>query len=259
MCTLALTGCLRPSFGLDGGDATTTTGQSGAGGGSGGGGATTTGQSGAGGGSGGDGMVDIPGGSYVLGDAGTPATVADFELDATEVTVDAFVQCVSGGMCSTPKTGGACNWGVSDRGNHPVNCVDWNQATAYCGWAGKRLPTEAEWEWAARGGEAGSVYPWGNGEPGARACWNGEGNDVGAAMRQSTCAVGGYPSGDAPGGIHDLAGNVWEWTSTAYDSSARVSRGGGWASDNPSVLRAAGRGRDGPSNRDIDLGFRCAR
>jgi formylglycine-generating enzyme required for sulfatase activity len=71
--------------------------------------------------------------------------------------------------------------------------------------------------------------------------------------------VGGFPSGDAPGGIHDLAGNVWEWTSTAYDSSARVSRGGSWSSGNPSFLRAANRIRFVPSFRDSNLGFRCAR
>jgi sulfatase modifying factor 1 len=179
-------------------------------------------------------------------------------LDLTEVTVDAYAKCVSAGRCSAEGLnrdflgdGTFCNWGKGGKGNHPINCVDWNQATAYCQWAGKRLPTEPEWEWAARGQARGTEYPWGDDAPGSQACWN--------RLGQGTCAVGGFPSGDAPGGIHDLAGNVWEWTSTAVDSSARVLRGGGWIDGDPSVLRAAHRGWFVPSSRDSELGFRCAR
>jgi sulfatase modifying factor 1 len=200
-----------------------------------------------------EGMAQLAGGTYTMGDTKQTVTVAPVALDLTEVTVDAYAKCVSAGKCSAPNTGGYCNWNVGGKGNHPINCVDWNQATAYCQWAGKRLPTEPEWEWAARGQARGTEYPWGNDAPGAHACWNRW------SSKQDTCAVGGFPSGDAPGGIHDLAGNVWEWTSTAYDSSARVSRGGSWSSGNPSFLRAANRIRFVPSFRDSNLGFRCAR
>jgi formylglycine-generating enzyme required for sulfatase activity len=186
-----------------------------------------------------------------MGDTKQTVTVAPFALDLTEVTVDAYGKCVSAGRCSMPDGGNFCNWGVSGKGRHPINCVDWNQATAYCQWAGKRLPTEPEWEWAARGQARGTKYPWGNDTPGAKACWNRGG--------QGTCDVGGFPSGDAPSGIHDLAGNVWEWTSTVHGSSARVSRGGGWRNSSPWWLRAAnGDGYD-PSDRFDFLGFRCAR
>jgi sulfatase modifying factor 1 len=198
-------------------------------------------------------MASLPGGTYVMGETKETVTVAPFALDLTEVTVDGYARCVSAGRCSEPDTGDWCNWKVSGRGRHPINCVDWNQATAYCEWAGKRLPTEPEWEWAARGQSRGTEYPWGDDAPGARACWNRWEQKLG------TCEVGAFPSGDAPGGIHDLAGNVLEWTSTAYDSSARVDRGGSWSSGDPSKLRTAKRNWFVTSFRLLNLGFRCAR
>ncbi len=196
------------------------------------------------------GMADLAGGTFALGEKMQTVTVAPFALDLTEVTVDAYAKCVRAGACSAPDTGRRCNWNLGGKGNHPINCVDWNQATAYCQWAGKRLPTEPEWEWAARGQARGTEYPWGSDAPGSRACWN---------RSEDTCAVAVFPSGDAPGGIHDLAGNVSEWTSTAFDSSARVSRGGGWFNVVRSSLRAANRVRNDPSYRNNGLGFRCAR
>jgi formylglycine-generating enzyme required for sulfatase activity len=197
------------------------------------------------------GVAQLDGGTFASGETKETVTVAAFALDLTEVTVDAYARCVSAGKCSAPDTGRFCNWNVGGKGNHPINCVDWNQATAYCEWAGKRLPSEAEWEWAARGQARGTKYPWGNEAPESRACWNRAG--------QGTCAVGAFRRGDAPGGIDDLAGNVWEWTSTAYTSSARAFRGGGWVSADPSFLRAANRDGGDPSYRVGDLGFRCAR
>ncbi len=165
------------------------------------------------------GMTPLPGGTLKMGDRGDTVRVAPFAIDLTEATVDAYEACVKSGKCLEPNKGGHCNWGVSGKGNHPVNCVDWNQATAYCGVAGKRLPTEEEWEWAARGQEKGTEYPWGNDEPAGKLCWT---------RGQGTCAVGGYAQGDAPGAVHDLAGNVLEWTSSAYDGSTRALRGGAW-------------------------------
>lgn len=106
----------------------------------------------------------------------------------------------------------------------------------------------------ARGQARGSTYPWGNEAPAAQLCWNHGG----------TCAVGDFPAGDAPGGIHDLAGNVEEWTSSIYPSRApgadsRVSRGGGWSSGVQGFMRASLRVPVGSSVRSYNQGFRCAR
>ena len=106
------------------------------------------------------GMALIPAGKFWMGSpAGEGADderprhevyLDAFYIDKHEVTTEAYGKCVSAGKCAKPGTGTYCNRGKSDRGNHPVNCVDWSQAEAYCGWAEKRLPTEAEWEKAAR-------------------------------------------------------------------------------------------------------------
>ena len=136
-----------------------------------------------------------------------------------------------------------------------MNCVDWTQASTYCQTQGKRLPTEEEWEWAARGTTRGWKYPWGNDEPGVRACWSG------TSKQSATCAVGASPASDSPEGIHDLAGNLWEWTASRYEANdtAMVGRGGGWRGSTAPNLRAANRAKNAPSLRLIILGFRCAR
>jgi sulfatase modifying factor 1 len=202
------------------------------------------------------GMVALPGGSFTMRDRGETVSVRPFSLDVTEVTADAYASCVRSGACSADQVGpgdSACNYGVPGRGNHPINCVDWDQASAYCRSQGKRLPTEEEWEWAARGASERRSYPWGNAAPGTQACWSG------ITRRSGTCLVGSIPAGDAPGGIHDLAGNVWEWTSSNFDAASHVIRGGSWGDDVPSRLRSSSNSGRGPSYRDIILGFRCAR
>jgi formylglycine-generating enzyme required for sulfatase activity len=203
-------------------------------------------------------MVRLPGGTFKMGSRGDNVTVQPFLLDVTAVTLAAYESCVKAGKCTAPGNGGYCNGGKADRVNHPVNCVDWNQATAYCEWAKKRLPTGEEQEWAARGAERGTAYPWGNEEPSNQLCWSGAGSDRNARGFEGTCAVGSYPRGDSPQGLKDLAGNVWEWSSSTQ-GGVRMTRGGGWAGGNPELVSAAARYGLDPAFRGDFLGFRCAK
>jgi formylglycine-generating enzyme required for sulfatase activity len=225
-----------------------------------------------------EGMAALTGGTYKMGTRKNQVTVVPFFLDLTEVTVDAYSACVQAGGCTADHPGqrftkgdegegakfsrdSACNYGVKGRGKHPMNCVDWNQATTYCQWNKKRLPTEEEWEWAARGQSLGTEYPWGKWDPSKQLCWAGEASDVGMDKRKSTCPVGTYPKGDAPGGIHDLAGNVSEWTASKSDvtgEDSRIIRGGAWDADIPSLVAADDRFKNPPAARTDSLGFRCA-
>jgi formylglycine-generating enzyme required for sulfatase activity len=200
-------------------------------------------------------MAVIPAGSVEVKGVGTKE-VASFSIDVTEVTVDAYAACVRAGNCSKPNAASnwvrECHWGKSDRGNHPVNCVDWKQAKAFCGWAQKRLPTEQEWQLAAESAQ-GRTYPWGEAAPSNQLCWQPR-DDF------TTCAVGSFPAGDSAQGVKDLSGNVYEWTDSCHDLScySRVDRGGIWSLVAPSV-RAADRRWDDPSRRSVDIGFRCSR
>jgi formylglycine-generating enzyme required for sulfatase activity len=217
-------------------------------------------------------MVNIPAGEFQMGadDMGPSEKpvhhvhVDPFTMDAKEVTVGQYAACVSAGACSAAKTGLPCNAGQKERTEHPINCVDFNRATAYCQWAGKRLPTEEEWEYAARGTD-GRKYPWGNEPPANRACWD---------HAQGTCPVGSYPKGDSPFGVHDMIGNVAEWTSSFFsagysatpDKTKRVIRGGAFfvaetidGKLDTSSARASGRWMGAPVRADFTLGIRCAR
>ncbi|MCX4239309.1 formylglycine-generating enzyme family protein [Paraliomyxa miuraensis] len=140
-----------------------------------------------------------------------------FWIDETEVTVDEYSQCVmDGATCSSPSMGGNCNWGVAGRGDHPVNCVVWDQAMMYCAWAGGRLPTEAEWEKAARGDDARN-FPWGN-MPSPSCAHVVAEDDMGVdgCGTSATMAVGSKPMGMSPYGAHDMSGNVSEWVADWY-------------------------------------------
>jgi TolB-like protein len=177
---------------------------------------------------------------------GRTAAVRGFWLGKTDVTVSAYERCVNAGACTKPDTGSdACTYGR--RADHPVNCVDWGQANAFCSWVGGRLPTAEEWEYAAKSGES-RVYPWGDQEP------NGQLANYGNT--QKTTPAGAYPAGATKWGLLDMAGNVWQWTASDYDSSKKEVRGGGW-SYRPRILRASLRYRDDPSWRGDFIGFRC--
>jgi formylglycine-generating enzyme required for sulfatase activity len=219
-------------------------------------------------------MVSIPGATFKLGSMDGDADerpiidahVEPFEIDTVEVSVEAYRACVTAGKCQPPDTGTYCNWDKPGKERHPVNCVDALQAEAYCAFVGKRLPTEDEWDHAARGPE-GRKYPWKEGAPADQLCWNGEGNSAGKGNRQGTCPVGQFPSGASPFGALDMAGNVWEWTSSAYcphdkrscEDHRRVIRGGAWNNLVPEYVRAQDRSKEATKTRNDNIGLRCAR
>lgn len=209
-------------------------------------------------------------------------TLSAYCMDRTEVTVKAYTDCVAAQRCPptpfmeysithTPgdvkRNSQFCN--RADRPDHPINCIDWNQAVAYCQWAGGRLPTEAEWEYAARGPER-REYPWGDDPPSSKYL-----NMYGTIDRYTTTApVGSFPDGASPFGVLDMAGNVWEWTADWYGpypaapvtnprgpetGTTRALRGGGWMNLAPGAVRAALRSWGEPRDRMMTLGFRCAR
>jgi formylglycine-generating enzyme required for sulfatase activity len=128
-------------------------------------------------------MVTVPAGALWMGCAATDSLCAArerpprmvhldaFHIDKAEVTVKAYRACVSAGACTPPTSRARCNWDQPSRRDHPINCVTWHQADAYCQWASKRLPTEAQWEKAARGTD-GRIYPWGDDPPKRRRVGN---------------------------------------------------------------------------------------
>jgi formylglycine-generating enzyme required for sulfatase activity len=188
----------------------------------------------------------------------TPVTVASYQRFVTEK-----------GLAMPSAPGFNPGWRQQD---HPVVRVTWDQAQAYCEWAGGRLPTEAEWEYAARGGQDGLTYPWGNDVTPANA-------NYGGSKWNGTSPVRSYPAN--AWGLSDMAGNVWEWAADWYDkdyyaslpsdrpaeyprgpereTGMRVLRGGSFYNDAGVHLRAAGRLWAGPLTQDDRIGFRCVR
>jgi cysteine-rich repeat protein len=230
--------------------------------------------------------VPLPGGTFQMGSTSghgneTPVhavTLPAFELLATEVTVSQYAACVTAGACTAPNTGGFCSWDASGYEDHPVNCVDWHQARAFCAWAGGRLPTEAEWEYAARscGPSSSYPYPWGTAVATCTYAVMDDTTHAEGCGTNRTWAVCSKPAGNTAQGLCDMAGNVWEWveddwhgdyTGSPADGSAwmdsprgsgRVLRGGGF-SNVADGLRAALRNVDYPSAEAGYLGFRCAK
>jgi sulfatase modifying factor 1 len=258
------------------------------------------------------GMVQVPAGTFVMGSPDGvraaaerpkhPVKLAAYCIDVTEVTETAYTACVVAGGCTPAVRTVAwsdmsademklfsrlCNG--DDRADHPINCVDWSQAAAYCTWSGRRLPTEAEWEYAARG-PAGQVYPWGTDPPSATRL-NACGPECVAITKrnpsrarltmydardpwETTAPVASFPADASPFGALDMAGNVWEWTADWYggyaaaavenphgadEGTERVFRGGGWQTDDAYEARAAYRRSAEPTTRGVNIGFRCAR
>ena len=231
------------------------------------------------------GMVAVPAGEFSMGcnsavDGECAAdespyhvvNLSNFAIDRLEVSVGEYQACVDAGECSPPHDqnayGDPCEW---NRGNsYPITCVDWFQARAYCQYVGKRLPTEAEWEKAARGTD-GRMYPWGAATP---TCELAVFSECGSSVQ----LAGSKPNGASPYGALDMAGNVFEWVNYWYSTSyysvspaddptgpssgtRRVTRSSGANYSGPS-LRTSFRGVDfevpTPSDGQTHVGFRCA-
>ena len=139
--------------------------------------------------------------------------------------------------------------------NHPINCVNWTEAIAYCDFVGKRLPTSAEREWAARGTTRGSTYPWGESPPEKQLCWHRL--DYTTSKGKGTCPVHSFPKGDTPQGIADFEGNVEEWTSTSMKSGGAVAQGGDWMECDPRSLEVGVEHYWKSQGRLPGVGFRC--
>jgi eukaryotic-like serine/threonine-protein kinase len=205
--------------------------------------------------------VSVPAGLFVRGATAAiderpveKKYVRAYRIDRTEVTRRMYARCVGAGRCQPPP---GIDLAVDD--TLPVTNVSWHDARAFCAFAGGRLPTENEWEKAARGTD-GREYPWGPELDCGRANWGnfeGEG-PCGGKNPGHPVAVGQYPSGASPYGALDMAGNVWEWVENAYeeDRERRVVRGGSCCSYFVTP-RAANRNAWDPAHKDGDLGFRC--
>jgi formylglycine-generating enzyme required for sulfatase activity/serine/threonine protein kinase len=260
------------------------------------------------------GMAAIDGGQFFMGtddakaeDDEKPAhnvTLSPFCIDLKEVTTADYKACSDGGKCKRAPTdvdwpdvtaaekkiyGPTCNMNdPSGKAKHPINCVDWDMASIYCGAQDKRLPTEAEWEFAARGPD-GRIYPWGDDPPDGRhlnACgkeclaWATKNKTELHAMYETddgfptTAPVGSFPMGASRYGLLDIVGNVWEWTSDwearygdkaqtdpkgPADGTERVVRGGAWTGADPSWVRPSQRYAFPPATRSFAVGFRCAK
>jgi formylglycine-generating enzyme required for sulfatase activity len=246
-------------------------------------------------------MVYVPAGEFTMGSADSDSqayenekpqhqvALAGFWIDRTEVTNAQYRKFVEAGGYNQKQYWTEAGWAWKGQNNatqptcwgdgnlnqaaQPVVCVSWYEAYAYARWAGGRLPTEAEWEKAARGPSTGSgdvrIYPWGNAAPDCNRL-NYWGKDGGCVGRPAP--VGSYANGVSPYGALDLAGNVWEWVSSRYGSypyrsddgredqsstDVRVLRGGSWLNEARSV-RSALRGRNDPGTRNYNIGFRVA-
>ena len=201
------------------------------------------------------GMALIEGGRFWMNLRAMKAVVTDFCLDKMETSAAQYRACVQAGTCTADGLicGPEATYSTPSTADHPVNCVDGVQAAAFCNARGGRLPTEMEWEWAARGEKRGFEHPWGDSPPQSQLCWSG------FARRTGTCPVGSFPSGTSPDGISDLAGNVTEWTATSYPAlHSRIVRGGSWQDTQP-IAADVGMFFAWPDWAHIEtLGFRCA-
>ena len=222
-------------------------------------------------------LVRIEGGDFIKGDNRFESplpnpeeviTVKTFWMDKTEVTVAQYEECVKARACEIPDSKDKyANWNRPGRQNHPINGVSWDQANTYCRWAQKRLPTEAEWEYAARSGKDNTKpYPWGTSPPDCTRAVYSESNAVYGCGLETTHAVcANRKAGNSQQGLCDLAGNVQEWTATpdcprtepGCQNGKWITRGGSFQSFDKH-LRNSYRTSTGERFYDSSNGFRCA-
>lgn len=238
-----------------------------------------------------EGMVLIPESRFTMGcdpehnnGYGCPAdelpqhevSLSAFAIDVYEVTNVQYAECVAADGCLPPDAvasqARADYYENPEYANFPMVNVKWEDAQAYCAWAGKRLPTEAEWELAARGMTP-KTYAWGDDDPDCSQA-NTYNNASMSACVGDTAAVGSYPDGASEFGVMDMTGNVWEWVADSYvegfysvspaenplaeeANQLRTVRGGGWSS-NWLAARVTSRAFDLNFYSGMDLGFRCA-
>ena len=216
--------------------------------------------------------IRVTGGTFAAGRTDPQqVTVSDFWIMRSEVTVQMYRDCVDSADCSPPGTGNNCSWEVAGRANHPVNCVSWQQMRDYCAWVDGRLPSDMEWEYAARSQGLDQRYPWGEQDPDcSRAVYSD------CTCEGHSCPVCTHPAGNTDQGVCNLAGNVYEWVEDCWhwdligvpaDGTAwttdclgeeRNLRGGSF--DNASsILFATFRTGYDPEGQAFDLGGRCAR
>jgi len=227
-------------------------------------------------------LLYVPEGEFIMGSNSSESgdnlihkVILDaFWIDQTEVTNTQYATCVSSGGCIPPSETSSFTrsnyYGNSQFDDYPVIYVNWNKASAYCSWVGRRLPTEAEWEKAARGTD-GRAYPWGNDWSNTDSLVN---SGHGVIESGDTTKVGNYKSGASPYGAYDMAGNVWEWVNDWYSKNYyqsspslnplgpdsgqyRILRGGSWYF-NDWGTNSAVRNPFDPTYTGMILGFRCA-
>ena len=226
-------------------------------------------------------MVLVPAGKFTMGspdgegskDEHPQHTVdlAAFCIDQYEVTVERYDRFMA--QMNPPKPKHWDEVELKRDGQKPVVGIDWHDAQFYCEWAGKRLPTEAEWEKAARGTDK-QTYPWGGTKPNSSTANFRKSPDRGKTYAEKLKAVGSYERGKSPYGAYDMTGNVSEWVADWYDKeyyrnsppknpqgpltgTFRGWRGGSW-NDHHSRLESADRAKNGPNVRKDTVGFRCA-
>ncbi|HZO12259.1 MAG TPA: bifunctional serine/threonine-protein kinase/formylglycine-generating enzyme family protein [Polyangiaceae bacterium] len=241
--------------------------------------------------------IEIPSGPFFMGCAadkdrdcraderpGRNVKLATFAIDRVEVSVALYQKCAEAGACGKEQVNGyqldggpftpsdKCNWGRPERFQHPMNCLTWDEAKSFCEWVEARLPTEAEWEKAARGADR-RRFPWSGDFANCQLAVMGEG--AAGCRASGTWSVNAKRPGASPFGLLNMAGNVREWVSDWYDAhyygkspskdptgpdkgEKRGARGGSWGNAVGRFLRTSAREGLLPNTRSIHLGFRCA-